>query len=78
MARKVKCAKCQDRGQYYDPRDRDVYEGYKLAPLHFCGCKTGQKSEKTQHIHVNADHVVQIHDKNKVYEYCNGRIRKVA
>lgn len=41
------CTYCDGRGWYYDPADRDVIEGYKLAPRHKCGnCQGTGKGTK--------------------------------
>ena len=35
------CIPCSGRGWYYDPADRDVVEGYKLAPRYHCKACAG-------------------------------------
>jgi hypothetical protein len=71
------CKICSGSGRYHKFADRDVYEGYKLAPLYYCSCPIGQKKEKTKHIHLASDEFLTIHYQGKIYEFDNGKLKKI-
>ena len=70
-----KCKTCDDKGKYHKFEDRDIYEGYKLAPLYYCSCSVGQERERTQHVHLEENKILHIHADNKTYRFENGKVK---